>query len=115
MVAAAGFFGAKALELCVDISDAWEYNDQDFRLFLLSRLVELSQRSDETCGRTRASGGDWEVREAALADAMRSRHQGDDMRYHLMVGFVADLMFNPRPTTRPRRSRRQELAKLATQ
>ena len=89
IAAAAGLFGAKALELCDGISDAWEYNDQDFLLHLLSGLIDLAKRSDETCGRTRASGVDWEARGAALDDAMRSRDQGDDMRYHLMIGFIA--------------------------
>ena len=94
MAAAAGLFGAKSLELCDDISDAWECNDQDFLLHLLSGLIDLAKRRHETYGKTRASGLDWEALGAALDDAMRSRDQGDDMRYHLMIGFVAGLMFN---------------------
>lgn len=94
IAAAAGLFGLKALELCDDISDAWEEDDNDFLLYILNELMERPNQEEETYARVRSAGIGWDARGAALDDAIRSYDEGDDMRYHLMCGFVSGLMFN---------------------
>ena len=94
IAAAAGLFGLRARELCDDISDAWEEYDNDFLLYILNELMERPNQKDQTYARVRDAGIDWDARGAALDDALRSYDDGDDMRYHLMCGFVSGLMFN---------------------
>ena len=102
IAAVAGLFGLSALELCDDISDAWEEDDNDFLLYILNELMERPNQQDQTYARVRDTGIDWGVRGAVLDDAIRSYDEGDDMRYHLMCGFVSGLMFNgPGPRYEP--------------
>ena len=101
IAAATGIFGVKALELCDDISDAYENNDWDFLRYILSELAERpDDGGEEFYARTREAGIDWDARGAALDDALRSLDEGDDpVRYSLMIGFVSGLMFrDPGPT-----------------
>ena len=72
IAAAAGLFGLKALELCDDISDAWEDYDNDFLLHILNELIERPNQNDQTYARVRDAGIDWDARGAALDDAVRS-------------------------------------------
>lgn len=93
IAAAAGVFGVKALEMCDDISDAYEDSDFDFMRYILREASERSGSDNEHYAHTRDS--EIHVLEfgAALQEAMRAKEDGDLERYSLMIGFAAGLMF----------------------
>lgn len=65
IAAAAGLFELKALDLCDDISDAWEEDDNDLLLYVLNELMERPNQQDQTYARVRDTGIDWDARGAA--------------------------------------------------
>lgn len=93
IAAAAGVFGVKALEMCDDISDAYEDLDIDLMRYILSEASERSDSNNEHYARTR----DPEIFAleygAALGEALRAKEEGDTERYALMIGFTVGLMF----------------------
>ena len=100
MAARAAIFGIKALELCDDISDAYENSDSDLLKDILSELE--ARPADGEAGphvRTREGGIGWEELGAALDDALRALEESNPLRHSLMIGFLSGLMFdNPGPT-----------------
>ncbi len=100
IAAAAGIFGVKALELCDDISDAYENGDWDFLRYVLSELMDRPDDNGEEYARTREAEIGWDAFGAALSDALRSLDESNDpVRYSVMIGFVSGLMFrDPGPT-----------------
>ena len=100
MAAAAGVFGVKSLELCDDISDAYENSDWDFLGYILSELEDRpAARAEGPHARTREVGPSWDVSGAVLDDALRSLDGDDPLRYSLMIGFVSGLMFRDQGPT----------------
>ena len=93
MAAAAGVFGIKALELCDDISDAYENGGRDFLKHTLSELGDRPGGNGKHRARTRESGMDWRVYGSVLRDALRSHDEHDTLRYSLMIGFAIGLMY----------------------
>jgi len=95
IAAAAGLFGVRALELCDDISDAWEDND----VGLFGHIIEaLEGRVDGGAATSPAprAGASLPVLAASMAEAVMSRNAGDRRRFALMSGFAAGLMYaNP--------------------
>ena len=100
MAAAVGVFGIKSLDLCDDISDAYETSDWDFLRHILSELEDRPTNEEgEPHGRTREKGIGWAVYGAVLDDALRSLSENNSLRYSLMIGFASGLMFQtPGPT-----------------
>ena len=96
IAAAAGVFGVKALELCDDISDAYEDSDFDFMHYILREASERPDSDSEYYARTR----DNEIHAlefgAALQEALRAKDDRDLERYSLMIGFSVGLMFRYR-------------------
>ena len=93
IAAAAGIFGVKALEMCDDISDAYEDCDLDFMRYILREASERPDSGDEHYARTRESEIHALEFGAALQEAMRAQEEGDLERRSLMIGFTAGLMF----------------------
>ncbi|MCY4557217.1 MAG: tetratricopeptide repeat protein [Chloroflexi bacterium] len=93
IAAAAGVFGVKALEMCDDISDAYEDCDLDFMRYILREASERPDSGDEHYARTRESEIHALEFGAALQEAMRAQEEGDLERRSLMIGFTAGLMF----------------------
>lgn len=94
IAAALGLFGIKGLSLCDDISDAYETGDSGFMASILS---EASERLENPASGARVMDSDaigWPEYGAALNQAAEAQAAGDHMRYALMAGFVAGLMFN---------------------
>lgn len=93
IAAAAGLFGVKALEMCDDISDAYEDADLNFMRYILNEASERPDSNNEHYARTR----DPEIFAleygAALAEALRAKEEGDLERYSLMIGLTVGLMF----------------------
>ena len=85
--------GDHALELCDDISDAYENGDPKLMRFLLDE-VQSRPRNDE--GR-RGLPGNMEIQAPAfdnvLQEALHSKEAGDSLRCSLMIGFVVGLMY----------------------
>ena len=109
IAAAAGVFGIKALEMCDDISGAYEDVDVDFMRYILSEALERPDNGNEHYARTR----DPEIYalefEAALQEAMRAKLEGDLERYSLMIGFTVGLMFQQQgPSSGPGEAARQD-------
>ena len=97
IAAAAAMFGIKALELCDDLSDAWEDGDADFLRQILNDLRERPDIGAATNPEPR-SAASLAVLSAALAEAVMARRAGDPRRFALMSGFGAGLMFaEPEP------------------
>ena len=93
IAAATAAFGVKALELCDDISDAYEDIDLDFMRYILRETSERPDGTDEDHARTREINLHAPEFGAALREAMKAKGQGDQSRYSLMIGFTAGLMF----------------------
>ena len=93
IAAAAGVFGVKALEMCDDISDAYEDCDLDFMRYILREASERPDSGNEHYARTRESEMHALEFEAALREAMRAKEEGDLERCSLMIGFAVGLMF----------------------
>ena len=93
MAAASAVFGVKALELCDDISDAYEDVDLDFLRYILRETSERPGRAGEDHARTRETSLNALEFQAALQEAMRAKAEGDRSRYSLMIGFTSGLMF----------------------
>ena len=93
IAAAAGIPGVIAPDLFDDISDAYEDADVGAMQVIVAELANRRVRGEEE-----HDGAGWsETRaaefEAALGEALRSRDAGDGLRYSLMIGFAAGLMF----------------------
>ena len=97
IAAAAGLFGVKALELCDDISDAWEERDTEF----LGQITEILRERSDVAAATNPqprSATSLPVLAASLAEAVMARNADDLKRFALMSGFAAGLMYsNPEP------------------
>ena len=93
IAAVAGVFGVKALEMCDDISDAYEDVDLDFMKYILREASERLDNGDEHYARTRDNMLHALEFGAALQEAMKARDNGDPVRNALMIGFTAGLMF----------------------
>lgn len=94
IAAALGLFGIKGLSLCDDISDAYETGDADFMAAILS---ETAERLENPASGARIDDGaaiGWPEYGAALQQAAAAQAAGDNLRYALMSGFTAGLMFN---------------------
>ena len=93
IAAATAAFGVRALELCDDISDAYEDSDLDFMRYILRETSERPGRNEEGHARTRET--DLRALEfgAALREAMRAKGEVDHSRHSLMIGFTTGLMF----------------------
>ncbi len=95
IAAAAGLFGVRALELCDDISDAWEEIDVELFGHIIEALEGRVDGGAATNPEPRA-GTSLPVLAAPLAEAAMSRNAGDRRRFALMSGFAAGLMYaNP--------------------
>ena len=92
MAAASGTFGIRALELCDDISDAYESGDRDLLGYILSELAARPDATGEHSARTRGPGMDWPVYNSVISEALRSHDDGDALRHSLMIGFTLGLM-----------------------
>ncbi len=93
IASAAGVFGVKSLEMCDDISDAYEDSDLDFMRYILREASERPDKENEHYARTRETEIHALEFGAALQEAMRAKEERDLERYSLMVGFAAGLMF----------------------
>ena len=96
IAASAAFFGVRALELCDDISDAYEDTDLDFMRYILREASERPNDNAKHYARTRDSDLNALEFGAALGEAMKAKAEGDASRCALMVGFTAGLMFRYR-------------------
>ena len=93
IAAACGAQGVSAEELCDDISDAYEDDDARAMRDILNELESRRQRGEPDhdcveCRETPAAEFD-----AALGEALRAMDAGDAVRYALMIGFTAGLMY----------------------
>ena len=93
IAAAAGVFGVKALEMCDDISDAYEDCNLDFMRYILREASERPDSNDDHYARTRETEIHALEFGAALQEAMRAKEEGDLERYALMIGVAVGLMF----------------------
>ncbi|MDE2937698.1 MAG: tetratricopeptide repeat protein [Chloroflexota bacterium] len=93
IAAAAGVFGVKALEMCDDLSDAYEDLDFDFMRYILREASERPDSGNEHYARTRETEIHALELGAALGAALRAQEDGDVGRYCLMMGFTVGLMF----------------------
>ncbi len=93
IAASAAIFGVRALELCDDISDAYEDTDLDFMRYILREVSERPSGNAENYARTRDSDLNALEFDAALGEAAKAKTQGDLSRYSLMTGFTTGLMF----------------------
>ena len=93
IAAAAGVFGVKALEMCDDISDAYENCDLDFMRYILREASERPDNGNEHYARTREAEIYGLEFGAALREAMRAKEEDDLERRSLMIGFAVGLMF----------------------
>ena len=93
IAAAAGVFGVKALEMCDDISDAYENCDLDFMRYILREASERPDNGNEHYARTREAEIYALEFGAALREAMRAKEEDDLGRRSLMIGFAVGLMF----------------------
>ena len=93
IAAAAGVFGVKALEMCDDISDAYENCDLDFMRYILREASERPDNGNEHYARTREAEIYALEFGAALREAMRAKEEDDLERRSLMIGFAVGLMF----------------------
>lgn len=93
IAAAAGIPGVNAPDLFDDISDAYEDADMGAMQVIVDELAERRIRGEED--HDGAGWGEMDAAEfeAALGEALRSRDAADGLRYSLMIGFVAGLMF----------------------
>ena len=100
MAASAAIFGVKSLELCDDISDAYESSDRRLLKYILDELEDRPAGGEASSHvRTRSHGIGWEELGAALDDALRALEENNPLRHSLMIGFLSGLMFdNPGPT-----------------
>ena len=95
IAAASGLFGVRALELCDDISDAWEENDVELFGHIIEALRGRLDGGAATNSEPRAATS-LPVLAAALSEAVMARNAGDRRRFALMSGFAAGLMYaNP--------------------
>ena len=94
IAASTGVFGVKALEMCDDISDAWENGDEDLLRYIRDILTGQRVNGKEFYARTRNSGIGWDARGVALDDAMRALDESDEIRYCLMIGFALGLLLD---------------------
>ena len=93
IAAAAGVFGVKALEMCDDISDAYENCDLKFMRYILQEASQRPDSNNEHYARTRDNEIYALEYGAALQEAIRAKQDGDLERYSLMTGFTVGLMF----------------------
>ena len=93
---AAGIFGVRALELCDDISSAYEDTALDFMRYILREASERPSDDAENYARTRDSDLNALEFGSALGEAMKAKAEGDASRHSLMIGFTAGLMFRYR-------------------
>ena len=93
IAAAAGIFGVKALEMCDDISDAYENCDLNFMRYILREASERPDSNNDHYARTRETEIHALEFGAALQEAMRAKEAGDLERRSLMIGFAVGLMF----------------------
>ena len=93
IAAAAGVFGVKALEMCDDISDAYEDSDLNLMRYILREASERPDSNNDHYARTRESEIHALEFGAALQEAMRAKQEGNSERYSLMIGFAVGLMF----------------------
>ena len=98
---AASVPGVRASELWDDISDACERGDEGLLRDIVAELEDRRLQGEEhqaPCGPDEMEAAEFDATEfdAALGEALRSRDAGDGLRYSLMIGFVAGLMFRYR-------------------
>ena len=90
-----GVYGIKAPSLCDDISDAYEIGDADFMVAILDEATERLDNPDAGAVITDAGKAiSWPEYGSALHQAAEAKAAGDRLRYALMTGFAAGLMFN---------------------
>ena len=95
VAAATGVYGIKALSLCDDISDAYETGDAGFMVAILDEATERLDNPDAGAAITDAGKAiSWPEYGLALHQAAEAKDAGDRLRYALMTGFAAGLMFN---------------------
>ena len=93
IAAATAAFGVRALELCDDISDAYEDIDLDFMRYILRETSERPGRDEADHARTRQTNSHALEFGAALQEAVKAKGEGDHSRHSLMIGFTTGLMF----------------------
>ena len=91
IAASAGVFGIKALELCDDISDAWEENDAEFLQCIIEELRKRQEARATANPNPSASGLPALVE--VLSEAVMACATGQGQRFALMSGFAAGLLF----------------------
>ena len=92
IAASAGIFGIKALELCDDISDAWEENDVEFLRHIIG---EIRKRREvrPTANPNPKSASSLPALVDVLAEAVMARTSNHRQRFALMSGYSAGLLF----------------------
>ena len=93
LASAAGVPGVRAPELWDDISDAYETGDVRLLWDILDELESRRRRGEDhqaPCGPDEMEAPEFD---AALGEALRSKNANDGLRYSLMIGFMAGLMF----------------------
>ena len=96
IAAAASVFGVRALEMCDDISGAYEDTDLAFMRYILHAVSQRPSAPEEHRPRTRDANLSGLEFGAALGEATKAKAEGDLSRYSLMIGFTAGLMFHNR-------------------
>lgn len=85
-------FGVRALELCDDVSDAYEGSDLDFLRYIIQEASQRPDADDHNRARTRDANLSALEFDAALGEAIKAKTQGDLSRCALMTGFTSGLM-----------------------
>ncbi len=93
VAAACGTPGVSAEELCHDISDAYEDADVRSMRGILDELENRRRRGEPDHDHVEWRETEAAEFDAALGEALRARDAGDTMRYSLMIGFTACLMY----------------------
>ena len=93
VASAAGVPGVRAPELWDDISDAYETGDVLLLWDIVDEVENRRQRGEDHQAPCRPDEMEAAEFDAVLGEALRSKNAEDGLRYSLMIGFAAGLMF----------------------
>lgn len=91
---AIGAYGIRSLSMCDDISDAYETGDSGLIAAILAEVTERLDNPDAGARIMDSRAIGWPEYGAALNQAVEAKAEGNRLRYALMTGFVAGLLFN---------------------